>query len=156
MIVGWRGTAWASPISSAAGTPEMVGFCMRQQLLPQHRGGLQAERALALQPGSVAVANRIAVGQQSDLQSADGSAYLDGRRAEGLEANSLAADPQFVDPAHGDYRLKPGSPAWKLGFLPVDLGRIGRERRLRWGRRVGQAECGSTVRLRGTPDCAVL
>ena len=59
------------------------------------------------------------------FNSADGSAYLDSRRAEGLEANSLAADPQFVDPAHGDYRLKPDSPAFGLGFQPIDFSRIG-------------------------------
>ena len=59
------------------------------------------------------------------FHSADGRAYLDSRQAEGLEANSLAADPLFVDPAHGDYRLKPDSPALRLGFQPIDFSRIG-------------------------------
>jgi len=35
------------------------------------------------------------------------------------------ADPLFVDPAHDDYRLKPESPALKLGFVPIDVDEIG-------------------------------
>ena len=38
------------------------------------------------------------------------------------DANSLVADAQFIDPAHGDYRVKEGSPALALGFhnFPMD------------------------------------
>ncbi len=42
-----------------------------------------------------------------------------------VDAHSLAADPLFVDPANGDFRLKPESPALKLGFVPIDLSQIG-------------------------------
>lgn len=42
-----------------------------------------------------------------------------------LEAHSISADPMFVDVANGDFRLKPGSPALKLGFKPIDISRIG-------------------------------
>jgi len=40
----------------------------------------------------------------------------------GYDPNSEFADPQFVDPAHGDYRVRPTSPAMKLGFknFPMD------------------------------------
>jgi hypothetical protein len=40
----------------------------------------------------------------------------------GLDEHSLIADADFVDPAHGDYRVKDGSPALKLGFrnFPMD------------------------------------
>jgi hypothetical protein len=36
------------------------------------------------------------------------------RRTTGLDANSLFADPKFVDPANGDYRLAPDSPARQI------------------------------------------
>jgi hypothetical protein len=37
-------------------------------------------------------------------------------KAAGLDAHSSNADPMFVDPSKGDYRVKDGSPALKLGF----------------------------------------
>ena len=39
--------------------------------------------------------------------------------------DSITADPKFVDPAKGDYRLKPDSPAFELGFQPLDLKDVG-------------------------------
>ncbi|MBV9850045.1 MAG: right-handed parallel beta-helix repeat-containing protein, partial [Armatimonadetes bacterium] len=39
--------------------------------------------------------------------------------------NLLDADPQFVDAAHGNYQLKPTSPAFKLGFQPLPFTQIG-------------------------------
>jgi hypothetical protein len=40
----------------------------------------------------------------------------------GRDAHSLVADAMFIDPAHGDYRVKDGSPALALGFVnfPMD------------------------------------
>jgi len=43
----------------------------------------------------------------------------------GSDRHSLAADPRFVDPSKGDYRLKPDSPALGLGFTAIDTSRIG-------------------------------
>lgn len=50
--------------------------------------------------------------------------------ANGCDANSVVADPMFVDPASGDYRVKAGSPALKLGFrnFPMDQFGVRRER----------------------------
>ncbi|HMN28056.1 MAG TPA: right-handed parallel beta-helix repeat-containing protein, partial [Caldilineaceae bacterium] len=43
----------------------------------------------------------------------------------GYDQNSLVADPLFVDLEAGDYRLHPDSPALKLGFVPLDVSKIG-------------------------------
>ncbi len=43
----------------------------------------------------------------------------------GHDAGSIAADPDFINPAAGDFRLKPGSPAEKISFKPIDISRSG-------------------------------
>jgi hypothetical protein len=45
--------------------------------------------------------------------------------ASGQDAHSLAADAQFVDPARGDFRVRDGSPAQKLGFVNFPMDRFG-------------------------------
>jgi hypothetical protein len=49
---------------------------------------------------------------------ADRTAFLN----QGCDKNSLVGDPLFVDPAHGDFTVKTGSPALKIGFknFPMD------------------------------------
>lgn len=56
-----------------------------------------------------------------------GPAYYDWEKwhALGFDKSSLFSDPMFVDLANGDYRLKPESPAFKLGFKPFDLRKVG-------------------------------
>ena len=43
----------------------------------------------------------------------------------GQDVHSQVADPQFVSPETGDFRLKPGSPAEKIGFKPIDVTQVG-------------------------------
>ena len=54
-----------------------------------------------------------------------GPIVLDEWRKQGFDEHSVVADPLFVDPANDDYRLKPESPAFKLGFQPIDVTKIG-------------------------------
>ena len=51
-------------------------------------------------------------------------------REAGFDRNSIFADPLFVSPSPKDkldFRLRPNSPAFKLGFKPIPLERIGPE-----------------------------
>ncbi len=50
---------------------------------------------------------------------------LDYWRGLGFDQHSRIADPQFVDPAKDDYRLKDTSPAYELGFERLDLSTVG-------------------------------
>ena len=43
----------------------------------------------------------------------------------GFDKESVIADPLFVDPENDDYRLRPESPALKLGFEPIPVEKIG-------------------------------
>ena len=43
----------------------------------------------------------------------------------GRDEHSVVADAQFIDPAHGDYRVKGGSPALALGFVNFPMDQFG-------------------------------
>lgn len=43
----------------------------------------------------------------------------------GMDKSSLVADPLFVDPDNGDFRLQSDSPALLLGFVPPDFSCVG-------------------------------
>ena len=50
-----------------------------------------------------------------------GDEYIKWARENGYEKNSLQEDPLFVNIESGDFRLRPNSPALKLGFKPFTL-----------------------------------
>jgi parallel beta-helix repeat protein len=52
-------------------------------------------------------------------------AHLAEQRRAGFDIHSVIADPLFVDLQNGDYRLRPESPAFDLGFQAIDVRRIG-------------------------------
>ena len=49
-------------------------------------------------------------------------------QAAGQDVHSVVADPLFVDAAHGDYRLRPESPALTRGFKELPYAEIGLQR----------------------------
>ncbi|NND95977.1 MAG: right-handed parallel beta-helix repeat-containing protein [Pirellulaceae bacterium] len=64
-----------------------------------------------------------------------GKQMLEKQQRDGVDVHSLAVDPMFVDPAGGDFRLKPDSPALKLGIEPLDLSKVGLQNDSREGTR---------------------
>lgn len=50
----------------------------------------------------------------------------DWRKQRGQDLQSIVADPGFVAPEQGDFRLKADSPALKVGFKPFDFAKAGR------------------------------
>ncbi|MDA9335855.1 right-handed parallel beta-helix repeat-containing protein [Flavobacteriaceae bacterium] len=47
----------------------------------------------------------------------------------GWDKNSIVADPQFIDPANGDFRVKAGSPALDIGFKNFPMDQFGVKKR---------------------------
>jgi hypothetical protein len=62
--------------------------------------------------------------QQCEEVVFDGGTWKEWQKR-GKDVNSVYADPLFVDPDQGDFRLKPESPAWVQGFRPIDMSRVG-------------------------------
>ena len=54
-----------------------------------------------------------------------GRKHLEREQRLGVEKESVSFDPLFADFENGDLRLRPESPALKLGFKPVDMSEIG-------------------------------
>lgn len=50
-----------------------------------------------------------------------GNMSFDEWKEKGMDKNSLIADPLFTAPEKGDFHLKPGSPAIKMGFVPFEF-----------------------------------
>ena len=54
-----------------------------------------------------------------------GKEMLKKQQTDGIDINSRAVDPMFVDPENGDFRFKPGSPALEMGIVPFDMSKVG-------------------------------
>jgi hypothetical protein len=59
------------------------------------------------------------------LREAEPMSEWEAWQAAGMDRHSIIADPLFVDAAHDDYRLRPDSPAFRLGFRPIPVEEIG-------------------------------
>ena len=64
-------------------------------------------------------------GKEVDFNLFPDQKALDAALANGTDAHSLAGDALFVNPASGDYRVKPGSPALSLGFVNFPMDEFG-------------------------------
>jgi parallel beta-helix repeat protein len=67
------------------------------------------------------VSNRNLYWYQSDRPIRFGGLSWQQWQRRGRDTNSVVADPLFVDPERGDFRLQPNSPALKMGFKPIEL-----------------------------------
>lgn len=83
---------------------------------------------------------RILIGSMGDDLAMDHNFYYDTRpglagsqtretlrawQKSGHDLHSMFIDPLFVDPARGDFRLRPDSPALRSGFRQIDLSTVG-------------------------------
>ena len=63
-------------------------------------------------------------GLKSEEFKFNGNTWIEWRQR-GKDAHSRYADPLFVAPEKGDFTLNPKSPAFELGFQPIDLTTVG-------------------------------
>jgi hypothetical protein len=54
-----------------------------------------------------------------------GLALINRLQQNGTDAHSISVNPLFVDFNNQDFRLKPESPMFKLGFKQIDISQIG-------------------------------
>jgi hypothetical protein len=60
-----------------------------------------------------------------NAERADGPFATLAKARDALRTRRMQERAGFADPARGDYRLQPDSPALRLGFQPIDFDRIG-------------------------------
>ncbi|MGJ8561375.1 MAG: right-handed parallel beta-helix repeat-containing protein [Litorimonas sp.] len=98
--------------------------CVFVDVLPPRREGLSEDRrgrALARTQDADMDQNIYYCAGKPEL----GPAWITKQQAVGVDQNSLAANPMFVDPENGDFRFAANSPAHKMGIKPIDMSAIG-------------------------------
>ena len=82
----------------------------------------------------------------SDVQGGPAEVYAESGCTLSWGWGMMDADPLFVNPARRDFRLKKGSPALALGFVPTDQKRIGPSEESSPSRRKVGADIQSTAK----------
>jgi len=93
------------------------------ELPPRKAHGTEDRRGRALAKSSQAETDHNIYFCAADPTLSD--AMLAKQQQDKVDMNSKATDPLFVDPANGDFRFKPNSPALKMGVVPLDLSKVG-------------------------------
>jgi len=75
----------------------------------------------------------------------DNRDFAEWQATSGQDRHSLLADPRFVDPDKRDFRLRPDSPASKVGFQPFALAGFGLYGEAEWVARPGKVVRGEFV-----------
>jgi len=83
------------------------------------------EGALMIRESDLEADNNIYWNTRGEALTFPGGLSFSQWQEKGLDRHSLIADPLFVDAAHYDFRLRPESPALKLGFQPFDIRQAG-------------------------------
>ena len=111
---------------------------------PEKRHSLDFERNIVYwTSGDLLAGGALAVAWQDNHETVDNNLYwqAEGKSFDfagktlaewqklGHDKHSLIADPEFVAPDQYDFTLKPNSPAFKLGFQPIDLSTVGPRKR---------------------------
>ncbi|MCU0692801.1 MAG: hypothetical protein MUF54_15480 [Polyangiaceae bacterium] len=100
-----RGTVGCAEGLNQSGGPELLSVVSRNNILHvRHKDGYWNVSGKPVVFGRKSLAEWQATGQDKD---------------------SLIADPLFMDPTKGDFRLRHGSPAARIGFKPWDLSPVG-------------------------------
>jgi hypothetical protein len=75
--------------------------------------------------GDVFLQRRTAAEAGAVASSDEGKMTLAQAQQQGYDVNSIEADPKLGDVAAGDVSLPEDSPAWKIGFRPIDISTVG-------------------------------
>ena len=103
---------------------EALAFVFEKNIVLQGEGKLLTPRDVCWHDGRVVLADNVYWSASGAPVNFAGKTWEEWR-AWGNDVRSVLADPLFEDAERGDWRLKPGSPALALGFVPFDWKQAG-------------------------------
>lgn len=103
---------------------DLFAFAFERNIVLLGDGGLFAHVDKNWHDGRVDLHDNVYWKPGGTIQDFAGKTWAEWQ-AMGQDTNSRIADPLFGDPASGDWRIKPESPALALGFVPFDWTKAG-------------------------------